>query len=88
MQRAVDLGEDLIHVPGVPWPWPSLAQLARELGSEPQNPTPDALMRDGDAALGEDQLDVAQAEAEEVVEPYGMPDDLGREAVAGVGGGL
>jgi hypothetical protein len=42
---------------------------------------------DRDPALGQDQLDIPQAEAEDVMEPYGVADDLGGEAVSGVGGG-
>ncbi|MFC7739405.1 hypothetical protein ACFQX4_27485 [Roseomonas sp. GCM10028921] len=45
-------------------------------------------MRHRYTPLGEDQLDVTQAEAEEVIQPHRVPDDLGREAIAGVGGGL
>jgi len=40
------------------------------------------------ASLGEDQLHVAQAQAEDVVEPHGVADDLSREAVTRVGRGL
>jgi hypothetical protein len=45
-------------------------------------------MGDGDAPLGEDQLEVSEAQAEEVVQRDDVADDLGREAVAGIGGGL
>jgi hypothetical protein len=38
-------------------------------------------MGHNDAALGQDQLDVAQAEAEYVVEPDGVADDLSGEPV-------
>jgi hypothetical protein len=41
-----------------------------------------------DAPLGEDQLDVSEAQAEEVIQPDSVADDLGREAVPRVGGGL
>jgi hypothetical protein len=34
-------------------------------------------MADDDAALGADRLDLAQAQAEAVVEPHGAADDLG-----------
>jgi hypothetical protein len=43
---------------------------------------------DGDAPFGEDQLNIPEAQAEDVVEPDGVADDLGWEAVARVGGGL
>jgi|ERR1700722_18035145 hypothetical protein len=45
-------------------------------------PMADVFVGDHDAALGQDQLDVAQAEAEEVVQPYDVVDDLSRKAVA------
>ncbi len=45
-------------------------------------------MRNADAALGQDQLDVAQVQAEDVVQLNSVADELGREAVAGVGSGL
>ena len=44
---------------------------------------PDALMGHHDAALGQDQLDVTQAQAEDVIQPHGVADDLGRETGAG-----
>jgi hypothetical protein len=42
-------------------------------------------MRDADAPPGQDQLDVAQAQAEDVIQPDSVADDLGREAVSGIG---
>jgi hypothetical protein len=44
---------------------------------------PDALVRHQNAALGQDQLDVTQAQAEDVVQPYSVADDLGRKPVPG-----
>jgi hypothetical protein len=37
---------------------------------------------------GEDQFNVSEAQAEDVVQPGGMANDLIRKAVAGVGGGI
>jgi hypothetical protein len=54
-----------------------LAELAR--------PLPHGLVAHGDAAGGQHLLHHAQAEREPKVEPDGVADDLGREAVAGVG---
>ena len=45
-------------------------------------------MANGDAPFGEDQLNIPEAQAEDVVEPDGVADDLGWEAVAWEGGGL
>ncbi|HWX49258.1 MAG TPA: hypothetical protein VNZ61_14485 [Roseomonas sp.] len=36
-------------------------------------------MGDRDLMFGQDQLDIAQAQAEHVIKPDGVPDDLGRE---------
>jgi hypothetical protein len=44
-------------------------------------------MADDDAACGQHLLDHAQAEREAKVQPYGVADDLGREAVPGIAGG-
>jgi hypothetical protein len=48
-------------------------------------PAPDALGGDHNAALSQDQLDIAQAEAEHMIQPHGIADDLGWEAMAVVG---
>ena len=40
------------------------------------------------AALGQDQLDVTQAQAEDVIQPHGVADDLGRKPVPGIGRGF
>ena len=45
-------------------------------------------MGDSDAPFRQKQLNVSEAQAEKVVQPDGMADDLGREAVPGVGGAL
>jgi hypothetical protein len=86
--NAVDAQEHLVEMPGVARLRPPATQPAGEVGAEPDGPLPDALVRDHDAPLRQDQLDIAQAQAEDVVEPYGMADHLGREPMAGVGGGV
>ena len=47
-------------------------------------------MTNTDAALSQNQFDVSQAEAEHMVQPHGMANDLGREpmTVVGVGAGV
>jgi hypothetical protein len=52
--------------------------------SEAQAPFTDCLVADHDASRRQDQLDFAQAEAEAVVKPDRLVDDLGRKAVAAV----
>ena len=88
MQLAINLQEHLIKVPGVARLRPALTELAGEVGAELEAPLTDALMADDNAPLGQDKLHLAQAQAEHVVQPDGVADDLGWEAVARVGGGL
>ena len=49
-----------------------------------QAPLSDRLVGHGDAALGEEVLDLTEAQAETVVEPDRVADDLGRESVSEV----
>src|SRR3712207_8171804 len=77
MQRAVDPQVRLIQVPGVARPRPSPTQLGGEVGPKPEAPLPDALVSDVDAALGEDEFHVAQAQAEDMVESDSVADDAG-----------
>lgn len=84
MQLAIDTDEYLVEMPGVTRPRPSPAQLASKLGSEFSAPMPNALVGHDRAPLGQDQLDISQAEAEHVVEPHGMADDLGWKPVTGI----
>jgi hypothetical protein len=86
MKRAADADEHLVEMPGVSWLRPSPAQPSDEVGTELQTPVPNAPVGHQDAAFGQDQLDIAQAQAEDMVQPSGMVDDLGRKPVARVGG--
>ena len=42
------------------------------------------LVRHVEAALGQQILDVSEAQREAAIEPYGVLDDLGRESVAAI----
>src|SRR4029453_17816859 len=88
MQLPAYLQKHLIKVPGVARLRPAPAELAGELAAKGQAPLPDALVADHDPSLAKDQLDVSEAQAEEMVQPDSVTDDLGREAVSGVGSGL
>ena len=87
-QLAIDVQEHFIEVPSVARLGPALTELAGEVGAELEAPLPDALVADRGAPFGEDQLNSPEAQAEDVVEPDGVADDLGWEAIARVGGGL
>jgi hypothetical protein len=65
-----------------PWPWPAATQTVGKALAEFLAPAPYGLVGDDDAPLGQKQFDVAQAEAEHVVQPHSMADDLRGEAVA------
>ena len=56
------------------------------LGAELPAPVVDALVGDGDSALRQEIIDVSEAQAEPVVQPDGVADDLGWEPVAAVAG--
>src|SRR5690348_2923627 len=84
MEPAPDPDEDLVQVPLVARPRPALLERVGEGATEPKAPGPNALVAHDDAALGQDRLDLTQAQAEAVVEPHGVADDLGREAEAAV----
>ena len=51
-------------------------------------PVADTLAGDQDATLGQDELDVAQTEAEHVIQPTGVADDLTRKAMTAIQGRL
>src|SRR5215207_9218167 len=70
------------------WLWPSATQVAGEHGAQLQDPAPDGFVGGLDAPLRQKLLDIAVAQREPEIEPGGMPDDLGRELVAGIGDGL
>jgi hypothetical protein len=84
---AADRDDHLIQVPGVGRPGPQPAQVAGESRPELEHPSSVRLVGDVEPALGEEFLDVAVAQREPEIEPDGVPDHLGREAVAVVGDG-
>ena len=82
MLHALDADEDLVHVPLVARSWPTAAQAVSETCSELLAPASHRLVGDDDTAFRQDQLDIAQTEAENVVQPDGVADDLGWEPMA------
>ena len=82
MLHALDPDEHLVQVPFVSGSRPSAAQAVGKALAEFLAPAPDGLIGDDNAPLGQEQLDITQAEAEHVVQPDSMADDLGREAMA------
>jgi hypothetical protein len=59
-----------------------VAKFSGEHRPELQNPPPYSLVGDIQPALGEQILDITEAEREPDIEPNGVPDDRGRELMA------
>ena len=86
--HALDPNEHLVQVPFISWPWPASTQAIGESRAEFLAPASHGFVGDDDAALGQDQLHIAQAETEHVVQPDSVADDRGREPMTGVRVGL
>ena len=84
---AVNANKCLIKVPLVARLGPAPLHLVRELPVEAQSPCADGLVADHDAACGQDQLDVTQAEAKLMIELHRVLNRLGREPKTAVGRG-
>jgi len=85
---AVDRHEDFIQIPRVAQLASSAPQLPRVVESESLTPVADCFVRDGDASLREQIFHITEAQAEAVIEPDRVADDLGLEAVSAVAGRL
>jgi hypothetical protein len=55
------------------------AKFLGEQRPELQHPSPDRFIGDIQPALGQQILDIAEAESEAKVQPHPIPDDVGRE---------
>jgi hypothetical protein len=86
--HALDPDENFIHVPLVPWPRSAASQAVGETRAEFLAPASHRPIGDDDATLSQYQRNIPQAEAEHVVQPDRVTDDLGGEPMAEVGGGL
>src|SRR4051812_34596297 len=67
---------------------PISMQSVGELATELAAPVAEVLVGDHHTPLGQNAFDVAQAEAEQVIQPHRVADDLAGEAVAEVQEGL
>jgi hypothetical protein len=82
MLHPLDPDEHFIEVPLVSWPRPTAPQAIGEIRTEFLAPPSHRLVGDDNASFSQDQLHIAQAEAEYVVQPHGVADDLGRKPMA------
>jgi hypothetical protein len=80
--HALDPDEHLVEMPLVPWSWPVASQAIGETRAEFLAPAAHRLVGDNNAALSQDQLNIAPAEAEYVIQPHGLADDLGGKPMA------
>jgi hypothetical protein len=85
MENTADADERLIHVPRIFRPWPAPLEPPGKVAAELCAPEPNALVGHDDAALGEDQFDVTQAQAEHVIQPYCVAYDFRCKAMPGKG---
>jgi hypothetical protein len=82
VQLAADADKYLIQKPFVSWSRSAPLEGFGVGPSEAQAPLADGLVANHDAARCQDQLDFPQAQAEAVIQPNGLVDDLSREAEA------
>ena len=82
---AADLYKHLVQMPTIIRSWPEASEPLCIAVSELENPTTHSLVGDFEAALGQQILDVSEAQREAAIEPYGVLDDLRRESVATIG---
>ena len=80
--HALDPDEHLVHVPLVAGSRPSAAQAVSKALAEFLAPAPNGLIGDDDATFSQEQLNIPQAEAEHMVQPDSLADDLGGKAMA------
>ena len=76
-----DLDEQFVQMPGVALTAPAVPQPLRVVESERSTPVPNRLIGHGDTPFGEEIFDIPETQAETVVEPDGVTDDLGRESI-------
>src|SRR6266511_2087887 len=82
---AADLQRHLVQMPLVAGSHSSSSQPRGEGGAEPGAPLADRLVADDDTSFSEQILNVTEAAVEAEGEPYGVSDDIWREAVPAVG---
>ena len=89
VQLAPDTHEHLVQVPFVVGPPPAAFQPFGKQPAEAPSPFSYGFVAHHNAACREDQFNLSQAQAEAVIQPHGVLDDLGAkaEATIGVNGG-
>ena len=80
--HALDPDEHLVHVPLDPGSWSAASQAVCERLAKLLAPPTNRLIRDDSAAFSQKHLNIPQNEAEHMIQPDRMADDLGRKAMA------
>src|SRR5438034_8644363 len=81
MNAAIDPEEHFIKIPLVPRPRRSSSQVVSIKLAELEAPFSDRLIAESDTAHRHHLFNIAEAQGEAEVQPDGMTDDLGREAM-------
>ena len=84
LQVAIDSKEDFVQMPVVAEPALQSLQFANIICAELLTPQPNRFIGYEDASLRQKILDVSEAEAETMIGPDRVTDDLGRKPIAGV----
>ena len=88
LSATLDRDEHLVEMPGVSHPTAAAPQPPRVDRTEPLAPLPNRLVGDRHASLREEIFDIAEAEAEPMVEPDRVADGVGRESISVIAGRL
>jgi len=83
---ALEFHEDLVQTPRVAHATPAAPQPTSVVESERPTPLANRLIRHGAPAFGKEILEARETQAETVIEPDGMADNLGRKAMPQVAG--
>jgi len=82
VQPTLDANKHLIQMPLVAGSGATALQRRGEHPTKADAPLTDVFIADDNATFGQDPLDIAEAQAEAVIKPNGMLDDLARKAAA------
>ena len=81
---AADRDEHLVEVPTIIRSWPEAPKPPRIAVSEFEYPTTHGLVRDFEATLSQQILNIAEAQRKAAIEPHGVLNNIGRKTVAAV----
>jgi hypothetical protein len=79
---ALDVHEELVHVPDVSLTTLPTSEAPSVVESELLTPLANGLMGDDDSPLCQELLNISEAQTESVIQPHRVTDDLGRKPVS------